>query len=465
MWRPCPRCRRPCSCTSPSTRSCATATDLQLLTASHNEPLLLLAAGAHVHSWPDPSVAPPRRHASSIALSSLPRSADGLVSLQIVDGAGAHLLTLQLMTDLSDCLEEMAASTAAHSSDALLEITLSVSCEAGDGQTGALTVSVASSGVAAEASCPVPLKVADQTRNGQLLCDHDEFRRRTNLGLKRFQLCSLKVLTQLRPYRPTTLDSNGEMQHESLISTASNEHTHKRLAGFSRRGRGEDLATGAMIEGDYVDSRRAAMRHTVPGCGADVGHDELQAAALANKLAGFDGSGGASGQLPTLLPTRTYDFDLPRAASPAFVLVKHLAGGNAFNHRKPQRSVAATEASVCGALPLPAISLRSSLAHPPSAVSSPQLPAPVHTLVAAQTAALTAAAQKVASRKRKACEWTPHSGCRCESQVAHTKHVRKCAKWLCTCKPPATGRGGDNTHVAGCLRGEACVGVAAAGEG
>jgi hypothetical protein len=85
------------------------------------------------------------------------------------------------------------------------------------------------------------------------------------------------------------------------------------VAGFSGRGRGEFLATGSMIAGDYIDSRNAAIRHNLPACGADVPHDELQLAALSNKLAGFDGCGNIS-QLATLLPDRPYNYNLPRRA-------------------------------------------------------------------------------------------------------------------------------------------------------
>ena len=79
-----------------------------------------------------------------------------------------------------------------------------------------------------------------------------------------------RKLTDLKPYRETTLDQNGEMQHESLISTAGNENTHRRLAVYSGRGRGEELATGSMVAGDYIASHDAAIRHDLPSCGADV---------------------------------------------------------------------------------------------------------------------------------------------------------------------------------------------------
>ena len=427
---------------SEAIRSCTTASPLYLVSRTSPLPQLLVPAGAHVHSWPDRSVAPPQIHTFEVALGSLPQS-DGIASLQIIDGSRKQQLHLQLMINKDDTM-----------SNPMLEITCSISCEAGDGRTGRLEVHVVHSNISADASCLVPLKATDVTRNGQLLCDYDEFRRRTTLGLARFKLCSLQKLA-IKPYRETTLDANGEMQHESLISTASNENTHKRLAGFSGRGRGEDLATGAMIEGDYIDSRRAAMRHRVPGCGADVNHDELQLAGLANKLAGFDGSGGASSQLPSLLPGRAYDYNLPCAASPSFQLVKHLAGGNAFNHRKPERSIAAMEASKSGALALPVLSLRTSLARPlaGATVSMPQPPTCAAILIAAHGASTAVLAERTASRKRKAVEWMPGLGCDCGSHDAHKKHVRKCAKWLCTCKPPATGRGGDASHTEGCLRG------------
>jgi hypothetical protein len=69
-----------------------------------------------------------------------------------------------------------------------------------------------------------------------------------------------------------------------------------------------------MIAGDYIDSRKAGIRHNLPACGADVPHDELQLAALSNKLAGFDGCGNTS-HLAALLPARPYNYNLPRSAA------------------------------------------------------------------------------------------------------------------------------------------------------
>ena len=102
------------------------------------------------------------------------------------------------------------------------------------------------------------------------------------------------------------LDKNGEMQHESIIATASNENTHRRLASFSGRGRSEEFGTASMTEGDFIDSRAAAIRHDVPSCGADVPHDETQLAALSNKLAGFTGDGSDRGASPSSLSLPCY---------------------------------------------------------------------------------------------------------------------------------------------------------------
>eukprot|EP00966_Prymnesium_polylepis_P102945 2384605-Prymnesium_polylepis.1 len=118
------------------------------------------------------------------------------------------------------------------------------------------------------------------------------------------------------------------MQHESLISTTANEGTHRLLAAYSGRGHSTMLATGSMIAGDYAHSRAAAIRHQLVSCGADVPHDELQLAAFSNKLAGFDRTGSASPAFAQLLPARAYDYDLPRAASSSFLLVKNLPAGN-----------------------------------------------------------------------------------------------------------------------------------------
>jgi hypothetical protein len=244
------------------------------------------------------------------------------------------------------------------------------------------------------------------------------------------------------------------MQHESLIATASNEHTHRRLAGFSGRGRGEELGAGSMIEGDFIDSRRAAIRHNHPGCGADVVHDELQVAAFTNKLAGFDGAGSTSGVVTTLLPERPYDYNLPRRASPSLVLVKHLKAGNTFNHLKPAHCLPLTEASV-GTVELPTLPLRSSLSAQVGgqALCSSQPPACVSALLAMHTAVAERTAAASAARKRKASAWVPLLGCDCGSEDAHNRHVRKCARWACNCKPPKAGSwGGDNTHAALCVR-------------
>ena len=330
-----------------------------------------------------------------------------------------------------------------------LSVSCAVSSTGGDGCKAKLVVSVSCGEVSASATALIPVRAAElPDAKGQVLCDWIEFERRTRLGLKRFRLCSLQQLTSIRPFRETTKDQNGEMQHESLIATASNEHTHRRLAEFSGRGRAEDLATGSMIEGDYIDSRRAAIRHNLPSCGADVPHDELQSAALANKLAGFDGTGSESSVSTALLPQRPYDYNLQRAASPSLVVVKHLKGGNAFNHRNPARNSAVTEADG-----LPPLRLRSTLCRG-TGIPCTSLPSPcARVLLKAHMDATATAASASTSRKRKAHEWTPQRGCGCGSAAGHTKHVKKCACWACTCKPPHKGRGGDNTHHPECLRG------------
>ena len=182
----------------------------------------------------------------------------------------------------------------------------------------------------------------------------------------------------------------------------------RRLAGFSGAGRGEQIATGAMIEGDYIDSRKAAIRHDQPSCAADVTHDDLQSVAFGNKLAGFDSSGVTMGGMMQLLPHTPYDYHVPRAASPGFVLVKHVAHGNKFNGKKPARGVASGEASTTGALPLPPMDLRTSLAKPAPNTdvrSSAILPTRVQPLLAAHVAAGASVTSAATSRKRKATEW------------------------------------------------------------
>ena len=131
----------------------------------------------------------------------------------------------------------------------------------------------------------------------------------------------------------------------------------------------------------------------------------------------------------------------------SLVVVKHLKGGNAFNHRNPARNSAVTEADG-----LPPLQLRSTLS-PGTGIpctSQPSLCARV--LLKAHKDAIAVAGSASASRKRKALEWTPQPGCGCGSAAVHTKHVKKCARWACRCKLPNTGRGGNNTHHPECMR-------------
>ena len=419
---------------SEAIRRCSMATALQLVTTTGNT-IELVAAGRSVHSWPS---APPLFDTREVPLGSLPCKG-GVVVVRLVGSKGEALLNLHLMTDLED--EAGASST--------LSLTLScgISSTGGDGCTGKLVVNVSCGATSTSATALIPLKAAEmKDAKGQVLCDWVEFERRTQLGLKRFRLCSLEKLTSIRPFRQTTSDHNGEMRHESLIATASNEHTHRRLAEFSGRGRAEDLATGSMIEGDFIDSRNAAIRHDLPACGADVPHDELQVAALANKLAGFDGTGNASSVMTNLLPHRPYDYSLPRAASPSLVVVKQLKGG-AFNHRKPSRSGTVLEADG-----LPALRLRSSLLPGTGTPCSSPLAPSARVLLQSHGDATAAAAASTLSRKRKAAEWTPLPGCECRSAQAHKKHVKMCARWACNCKPLRAARGGDYTHHEECVR-------------
>lgn len=196
----------------------------------------------------------------------------------------------------------------------------------------------------------------------------------------------------------------------------------------------------------------AAIRHNLTSCGADVPHDEMQVAALTNKLAGFDGSGSASSHRPALLPERPYDYDLPRQAPEGLVLVKSVAVGNIFNHRQPARSSACLESTEGdGMLPLPPLPLRSSLT---LSASSEPLRSTKQPLLARPLLHAVVAHPETPAKKMRVSAWMPDAGCPCTDSAEHTRHVRKCRAWLCICKPPAGGRGGgDHSHLDACLRG------------
>ena len=423
---------------SEAIRQCSMATALHLATVGGA--VELIANTTRVHSWPG---AAPLATTLEVPLLSLPRK-DGCVVLCFIDSKGGSLLSIHLMTNLAGLGEEAVDAEAP-----LLSCSCRVSSTGGDGSVGKLCINVIWGGLSASKVELIPLKSIDVTdAKGQVLCDWVEFERRTRNGHKRFRLCSIEKLTSIKPYRETTKDHNGEMQHESLVATASNEHTHRRLAEFSGRGRAEDLATGSMVEGDFIDSRSAAIRHDLPGCGADVPHDETQIAALSNKLAGYDSMGHASSSASILLPHRPYDYNHPRAASPSLVVVKQLKGGNAFNYRKPARGGARTEMDG-----LPGLRLRSSLAARTGTLNASQPVACAGVLLRSHATTIATAAGTAASRKRKATEWTPLPGCACGSAAAHSKHVKKCAIWACSCKPAREGGwGGDHTHHSDCVR-------------
>jgi hypothetical protein len=104
-------------------------------------------------------------------------------------------------------------------------------------------------------------------------------------------------------------------------------------------------------------------------------------------------------------------------------------------------------------LPLPMLSLRSSLEMAPSTepLRSTPLPPVARPLLRAAT---KAAAQPEAKRQRLVV-WSAASGCPCADKQSHDKHVRKCRAFPCTCKPPqgSARGGGDYTHLDECLRG------------
>ena len=254
----------------------------------------------------------------------------------------------------------------------------------------------------------------------------------------------------MKPYRETTLDQNNEMQHESLIATASNENTHRRLHSFAGRGRCDESSTGAMVDGDYIDSRNAAIRHSLPSCGADVPHDELQVAALTNKLAGFDVTGNeSSGRLVRLTPTCPFDYNVPRAAPCDLLLLKQLSGGNTFNNRSTADFLQPiTEVDGEGMLPLPVLPLRDSLL--PPLCSGALMPTPLPSVLRPLLDS-SASAPALPTVKRQKAEWLAPAGCDCTDKAAHGRHVRRCGKWKCTCQPK-TGAGGNTTHLPECLR-------------
>jgi hypothetical protein len=190
-------------------RQCSMATALRLTTVatmSNQAGMIeLVPAGQWVHSWPG---AAPLVHTHDIPMLSMPRR-DGLVVLDFIGSKGEPLLTIKLL-DYDEGTEPL---------------TLSVSCEissmGGEGCTGKLSVNV-SCGIVSSSQIelvPLLLKAAEVTdAKGQVLCDWVEFERRTRLGKKRFALCSIEKLTSIKPFRETTKDQNGEMQHESLIA-------------------------------------------------------------------------------------------------------------------------------------------------------------------------------------------------------------------------------------------------------
>ena len=396
----------------------------------------LLSKGLHVHSFPS---APPKH------------------CVKIID-SGGHLphmndhLVLDLVSGISD--EPLLTLRIKCPSDTTLKLEMTIVSLGGAGERGELTASVmreSETGKIETASGMIETKaIEQQDSKGAVLCEWTDFFNRTNNALKRYRLCAITRCVELRPFRETVVDQNGEMQHESLTATASNENSHKRLAGFSGRGRSEELGVGSMIAGDYIDSRNAAIRHTVPHCGADVLHDELQLAAEANKLAGYDGSG--TGASDSLLPCRPYDYNLPRAAPAGFVLVKSVGRCNSFikaTERGHRRSNAnpVLESEGNGLLALPKTTLRNQLPLDVSLNTSLPISGMPSVMKPLMLSMSTAAVSKTALKA-----WTAAAGCPCVDKRAHTSHVSKCRQWLCTCKPPATGKGGDTTHDPKCMR-------------
>ena len=94
------------------------------------------------------------------------------------------------------------------------------------------------------------------------------------------------------------------------------------------------------------------------------------------------------------------------------------------------------------------LQLRSSLVPPPTgALSATPLPSAAAPLLLA-----CAAPSRAPATKRKAL-WVAAVGCSCADEQVHTRHVRKCQKWPCSCKPSrGSNRGGDNTHHEACVR-------------
>ena len=227
------------------------STDGQTHTDGQRHLKLLFSAGAFVASW---AAAPPQENTIELSVSELPLE-DGCHLVMLMDGNGKLVHKLQLHAD----------STAKLSLKGSLSSLGNI-----DGCAGSLAITLCAAwGSSVEDvqmvdktfTVPIKLKVQEvRDANNHVLCDWGEFKSRTSNGLKRFKLCSLQRL-EIKPYRETTRDLiNNLMQHESLMATSSNEHTHRRLASFSGRGRGEKLGVGSMIEGDYIDSRMAAIR-------------------------------------------------------------------------------------------------------------------------------------------------------------------------------------------------------------
>jgi hypothetical protein len=153
---------------------------------------LLLGAGTHVHSWPG---APPQRHELSLAPGTLTYS-EGCFKLIIF---GKHAPDTPVLSLL------LTADQAAYES---IRLILTISSMGSDGRTGQLTARLVAGADAVFATGYVSLKATPVTDSrGQLLCDWEVFKLRTDNGLARYKLCSLSVLQHLQPYRQVELES------------------------------------------------------------------------------------------------------------------------------------------------------------------------------------------------------------------------------------------------------------------